>query len=179
MKQGIAGQSPEKQQECDHEDRYKGPRFAKIEKYRVLSEAEIAQLCIDGIVQYVEDFKRERGVASAEISSAARATIESLVDPADKILGIVKDRLRIALTLQVTQEIFRPSTVGDSRVNDCRQKLAAIGAALFEDEIVALAKDIAKLAKRNSQLHASHYNRLISEAIHATNVLQDTPSAME
>merc|ERR1712086_639862 len=99
-------------------------------------------------------------------SSAGRATIQKLIDPSDKVLVIVKDRVKSAISIQVAHEALCINN-NDPGFSECRQKLTAIGAALFTDEVVTLAKDVAHLVKHNSQLHASHYNHLIGEAVRA------------
>ncbi len=143
---------------------FKGPRLTKIVIPKVLSEPEVAQLCADQFVKFVEDFKLQRSCASAEISIAGLNAIQSLIDPKDKVLSIVKDRVKSTISLQVANEALRTNS-HDPGSSECRQKLAVIGATLFEDEVVCLAKDIALLAKRNSQLHASHYNHLVLDAL--------------
>jgi hypothetical protein len=163
-KQGAAQQLPENAEV--KKGPYKGPRLTKIVIPKVLSESDVAQLCADEFIHFVESFKRQRGLDTADISSAGRAAIQKLIDPSDKVLVIVKDRVKSAISIQVAHEALRINN-NDPGSSECRQKLTALGAALFTDEVVTLAKDVAHLVKHNSQLHASHYNHLIGEAVRA------------
>jgi len=171
----IEDQSPEKQKKIEEdvkqkeqekkEGKRKERQLMKIIIPKVPSEAEMAESCAAQFMQFIQDFKRQRG-ASSDISSAGRSALQSVSDPTHKILGLVKDRVRSAVTLQVTLEALRVNST-DPGSEECRRNLSKFGASMFEDDVVKLAKDVATLAKRNAQLHASHYNRLIHEALHA------------